>query len=126
MIKRFEAIGYANVILHLDDSAVIEFDDLAARRADQVIVMRAVNRFFILSMALRKAVARNQAAFVQKIKRFINRSARNFRSVIFQPDKKIIGIEMIVPFHNSIQDFEALRRNTVFAFLQEFPEDLSR
>ena len=58
MIERLKAICNADIVLHLDHTTVIEFDDLAACCADQVIVMRAVDGLFILSMSLRKSVAR--------------------------------------------------------------------
>ena len=56
VIKRTETVCDANIILHLDHAAVIEFDNLAAGRANQMIVVGTVNCFFVLSMALRKPV----------------------------------------------------------------------
>ena len=56
MVKRAEAVGDADIILHLDNAAVIEFDNFSACRANQMIMMRTVHCFFILSMPLRKAI----------------------------------------------------------------------
>ena len=126
MIERPESVRNANIILHLDHAAVIEFDDLAAGCANEMVMVRAVNGFFILRMSLRKPVAGNQAAFMQKIQRLIDGGARNFRAVIFQRDKKIIGVEMIVPFHYGFEDFESFGCDPIFAIFQEFPEYLGR
>src|SRR5579872_5378554 len=69
MIRGLEFLSAAELVLQPHDALVFEFDDLAAARADHVIVVRATDRALVLRIPLAEAVARHDAAFVQQPQR---------------------------------------------------------
>jgi len=119
VIRRQEAILRASVLLQTFDARIFELDDRATSRADHVVVMRAVCRFFVLRVALREAVARNKPALVQQIQCFVDRRARDLRAGVLQVNEEIVSVEMVVPGEYGIEHFEAFSGNTVLTVLQK-------
>ena len=126
MIHRSKSELSAGIVLQSLDASVLELHDLPAFGADHVVVVRAVGRFFILRVALREPVPRNETTLVEQAQSFIDRRARNFRAVVLEINKKIVGIEMIVPCENGIEHIEAFGRDPILPFLQKLAEVLMR
>lgn len=126
VVHRSKSKLRAEVVLQPLYAGILELDNLPALCADHVVVVRTVGCFLVLRVPLRETVTRNESAFVQQTQSFIHRSARYLRAVILKIDKKIIGVEMIVPRKHGVQNIETLRSNPVLPLLQKFSEMLVR
>ena len=83
VIRWLKAIYGTSIVLQSNDARILKFYDLSTARTNHVVVVRSVSSLFVLSMTLREAVARDKTAFMQKVKRLVNRGARNLRTVAF-------------------------------------------
>ena len=81
VVHRHKAILRAGIVLQSLDARVLELDDLSALRADHVVVVWAVGRLLVLRVTLRKAIARNESTFVEKIECLVDGRSRDLRAV---------------------------------------------
>ena len=122
MMGQLEAVFLGNFFLQIFDVVVDEFNNAAALRADQmiVVIMPGIGQF-VARLPVLKIVRRRQTAFGQEFHGAVNRGLADFGVHHAGPLQQLFDLEMPAGFEKNFGDhialprlFEAVARNVLF------------
>src|ERR1041384_8818753 len=87
-----------------------ELYDIAALEADQMVVPRPAERFFVPGMILPEPVPGDEAAVDEEVKRVVDGSTRNVHPPGIQAGEELVGVEMSRRAHDLIEERQPFAR----------------
>jgi hypothetical protein len=99
----------AYLILYRLEPFIDKFDDIAAFQADQVVMLRAAERFLVPGGALREPVFGDQPAILQEIKRVVDCCLGDFDPFGDHSVVQILGVKVPLALQYGIEDRKTRR-----------------
>jgi hypothetical protein len=124
VVRRLELILRRNLILFILNDLAVELDQVAAFRADQMVVMLMVVFVFVALASITETLFARQPALVEQFERPVNGRISDAR--IFALDQVIVvfGAEMAFGFEKDLEDQLSLSSLLESGPAQVLKEDL--
>jgi hypothetical protein len=105
----------ANVFLHPLELFVDEFNDVAALKADQVMVLGAAQDLFVAGSIFGKPVLRHESGILQEVKGVVHSRLGDLHPARNEAVVEILCIEMPLGFQDGVQHRKSLRGSPQFS-----------
>ena len=121
---RLEFMLGTNLLLKPVDLFVDKLYDIAALEADQMVVSRPPERFFISGVILPEPVPGDEAAIDEEVERVVDGSARNVHPPGIHASKELVGVEMSRRAHDLIEKRQPFARRPQLLLGEVLNQDL--
>jgi hypothetical protein len=123
MIKRTEIVQLTGRADDVMDAGVTELDHISCLRVDKMVVLTAVERFFILGNVPAKLVFDHKIAAQEQLDRVVQRGTTHLVILVLHRDVQRLDIEMTVGVVDLFQDGKPFGGFAVSLFFQIILED---
>jgi len=124
MIQRAEIVQLTGRTDDVMDARITELDHLAGLRIDQMVMLPAVERFFILGNVPAELMLDHQVAVQKKLYRIVEGGPADLVVLVLHRDIQRFYVEMSVGVVDLFQDGKTFRCLAMTFFLQILFEDL--